>query len=98
MNFCSLLDGQRPIEMRLEDFEEKDGDDYGFPIEQYKKKLKEGNVFLIVNLNDVSTKLFCLPNYHLIIFNHFHLLRFHQMLRVRFTPFVTLTVPLLQMW
>lgn len=53
--------------MRLEDFEAKDGDDYGYPIEQYKKKLKEGNVFLIVNLNDVSTKLFCLPNYHLII-------------------------------
>lgn len=52
--------------MKLEDFEQKNGDDYGYPIEQYKKKLKEGNVFLIVNLNDVSTKLYLVPNYHLI--------------------------------
>lgn len=44
--------------MKLEDFETKDGDDYGYPIEQYKKKLKEGNVFLIVNLNDVINYIY----------------------------------------
>ncbi|EDW70843.1 uncharacterized protein TORIP [Drosophila virilis] len=47
------FDGQRPIEMSLKDFETQNGDDYGYPIEQYKKKLREGNVFLIVNLNDI---------------------------------------------
>lgn len=40
--------------MSLKDFQTQNGDDYGYPIEQYKKKLREGNVFLIVNLNDVS--------------------------------------------
>ncbi|EDV97519.1 uncharacterized protein LOC6558417 [Drosophila grimshawi] len=50
------FDGQRPIEMGLQDFETKHGDDYGYPIEQYKKKIKEGNVFLIVNLNDIPPK------------------------------------------
>ncbi|KAL7732338.1 hypothetical protein ACLKA6_004324 [Drosophila palustris] len=47
------FDGRRPIEMSLQDFKTQNGDDYGYPIEQYKNKLKEGNVFLIVNLNDI---------------------------------------------
>ncbi|XP_051860325.1 uncharacterized protein LOC117569472 isoform X2 [Drosophila albomicans] len=47
------FDGQQPIEMDLQDFETQDDDDYGYPIEQYKNKLQEGNVFLIVNLNDI---------------------------------------------
>ncbi|KAH8274540.1 hypothetical protein KR044_008608, partial [Drosophila immigrans] len=50
------FDGQRPIEMGLQDFEPQDGDDYGYPIEQYKNKLKQGNVFLIVNLNEIPLK------------------------------------------
>lgn len=43
--------------MSLKDFETQTGDDYGFPIEQYKKKIRDGNVFLIVDLNDVSNGL-----------------------------------------
>ncbi|ALC44176.1 CG14103 [Drosophila busckii] len=47
------FDGQQPIEMTVKDFETNSGDDYGYPIEQYKKKLREGNVFLIGSLNDI---------------------------------------------
>ncbi|XP_034122938.1 uncharacterized protein LOC117580470 isoform X2 [Drosophila guanche] len=42
----------KPIHMNKDDFVPKNGD-YGFAIEQFKKKLKEGNVFLIVNLNEI---------------------------------------------
>ncbi|EDW19231.2 uncharacterized protein LOC6583076 [Drosophila mojavensis] len=41
------------VKMSLKDFETQTGDDYGFPIEQYKKKIRDGNVFLIVDLNDI---------------------------------------------
>lgn len=41
--------------MGLKDFRTQNGDDYGYPIQQYKRKLKDGNVFLIANLNEVST-------------------------------------------
>jgi len=41
--------------MSLKDFETQNGDDYGYPIEQYKNKLKDGNVFIIEKLNDAST-------------------------------------------
>lgn len=40
--------------MSLQDFKTQNGDDYGYPIEQYKNKLKDGNVFLIADLNDAS--------------------------------------------
>ncbi|KAH8371941.1 hypothetical protein KR093_009376, partial [Drosophila rubida] len=50
------FNGKRPIEMSLLDFKTQDGDDYGYPIEQYKSKLKQGNVFLIVNLNDATAR------------------------------------------
>ncbi|XP_034482490.1 uncharacterized protein LOC117787960 [Drosophila innubila] len=47
------FDGRPPIKMSLKDFETQNGDDYGYPIEQYKNKLKDGNVFLIEKLNDI---------------------------------------------
>ncbi|XP_034657963.1 uncharacterized protein LOC117894825 isoform X1 [Drosophila subobscura] len=45
----------KPVHMNKDDFVPKNGD-YGFAIEQFKKKLQEGNVFLIVNLNEIPPR------------------------------------------
>ncbi|XP_022218086.1 uncharacterized protein LOC111071193 [Drosophila obscura] len=42
----------KPIHMNKDDFVSQTGD-YGFAIEQFKKKIKEGKVFVIVNLNEI---------------------------------------------
>ena len=46
----------QPIELKKDDFigtTEEGKKDYGHVIEKFKSKLKESNVFLIVNLNEV---------------------------------------------
>ncbi|KAI8117272.1 hypothetical protein FF38_03443 [Lucilia cuprina] len=47
-----------PIEMEGNDFISAPGvdDDYGFAIQKYKAKIKEGNVILIANLNEIPAE------------------------------------------
>lgn len=60
-----------PIEMQGDDFISTPGveDDYGYAIEKYKAKIKEGNVILIANLNEVGTFFIALKLYTK-YFNH----------------------------
>lgn len=46
----------RPIEMESDDFIASDKD-YGHAIEKYKMRIKEGNVILIANLNEVRLNI-----------------------------------------
>ena len=53
--FCSGPE-MHPIELKTDDFIDTMAEgkkDYGHVIEKFKLKLKESNVFLIVNLNEV---------------------------------------------
>ena len=44
----------KPIQMDSEDFQSKHAiDDYGYTIDKYTSKVKEGSVILILNLNEV---------------------------------------------
>ncbi|XP_065360367.1 uncharacterized protein TORIP [Calliphora vicina] len=47
-----------PIEMQSNDFISTPGveDDYGYAIKKYKAKIKEGNVILIANLNEIPAE------------------------------------------
>lgn len=49
-----MLSGKRLLKMENDDFVPDNGsDDYGYAIEKYKNKIKEGDVFFIADLNKV---------------------------------------------
>ncbi|XP_037930609.1 torsin-1A-interacting protein 1 [Teleopsis dalmanni] len=52
-SFC-FGDDMKPVEIESKDFTSQEAEfDYGYAIEKYKSKIKEGKVILIANLNEI---------------------------------------------